>query len=346
MLDKSVKKGEAEMKGRLSITEVAKSLGVTPRTVMRWEKSSKIKRSKRDWRGWRFYTREDVEEIRRFYESAYEYEEFGRPMADVAKNALIIILALTGLLYTSIICAPAYAEPINLAKTAEKTGIRETAKTIDIVLDELPVVEIDDMPMTEGVKYTLGPDDVISIEVRRHPEFSGEYTITKEGKIEYKYIGDVIVSGLTKAELNERLTQILSEYLIEPEVDVQIVAYLSKVFYVVGDVGRPGKFYMKGDTVTIREALVQAALPTHAAAMRRCRLITPNESGKENFVHVNVYKLLYEGDLKENLTMKPGDVLYIPATVMAKIIRVISPITNIISDTTGTAVRGAAVAAL
>ena len=40
------------MNGRLTITEVAKYIGVTPRTIMRWEKMGKIKRSRRDWRGW------------------------------------------------------------------------------------------------------------------------------------------------------------------------------------------------------------------------------------------------------------------------------------------------------
>ena len=66
------------MDGRLTITDVAKHLGVTPRTIMRWEKTGKIKRSKRDWRGWRFYMKSDLDEIKRFYESAYEYNGNGK----------------------------------------------------------------------------------------------------------------------------------------------------------------------------------------------------------------------------------------------------------------------------
>ena len=58
---------------RLTITEVAKHVGVTPRTIMRWEKSGKIKKTKRDWRGWRFYHRDDLDEIKKFYESCYDY---------------------------------------------------------------------------------------------------------------------------------------------------------------------------------------------------------------------------------------------------------------------------------
>jgi len=335
-------KMEENMNGRLTITDVSKALGITTRTIMRWEKAGRIKRAKRDWRGWRFYHKEDLEEIKKFYESTYEYEALESSTAGVAKNILIILLTLTCLFSTYILCSPAYSE----ATLSETPGVEETDKTVDIVLDKLPVVGPPIGAITESVKYTLGPDDVISIEVRRHPEFSGEYKVNSEGKIEYKYIGDVIVNGLTKVELNERLREILSEYIIEPEIDVQIVAYLSKVFYVVGDVNRPGKFYMKGDAITVRESLVQAGLPNHAAATRRCRIITPDENGRNNYITVNVYRLLYEGDLRQNLVMKPGDVLYIPSTIMAKIIRVISPVTDAIGQATGTVTKGAAAAAL
>lgn len=59
--------------GRMTITEVAKLLGVTPKTITRWEKSGKVKRSKRDWRGWRVYDHDDLSHIKEFFESVYEF---------------------------------------------------------------------------------------------------------------------------------------------------------------------------------------------------------------------------------------------------------------------------------
>jgi len=58
--------------GRLTITETAKKVGITPKTLMRWEKAGKIRKSKRDWRGWRFYEENDLTEIKRFFETIYE----------------------------------------------------------------------------------------------------------------------------------------------------------------------------------------------------------------------------------------------------------------------------------
>jgi len=56
---------------RLSITDVARELGLTTKTIIRWEKAGKIKRAKRDWRGWRTYSKEDVEEMRTLLEAVY-----------------------------------------------------------------------------------------------------------------------------------------------------------------------------------------------------------------------------------------------------------------------------------
>ena len=57
--------------GRLSITELAKELGVTPKTITRWEKAGKIKRAKRDWKGWRIYSPDDVKQMKELVEAVY-----------------------------------------------------------------------------------------------------------------------------------------------------------------------------------------------------------------------------------------------------------------------------------
>ena len=59
------------LQGRLSITEVAKELGITPRTIMRWEKAGRIKQAKRDWRGWRVYSHEELDEMKSFVQTVY-----------------------------------------------------------------------------------------------------------------------------------------------------------------------------------------------------------------------------------------------------------------------------------
>ena len=56
---------------RMTITEVAEIIGVVPRTILRWEDAGKIKKAKRDWRGWRVFTEDDLDDIKRFHDSVY-----------------------------------------------------------------------------------------------------------------------------------------------------------------------------------------------------------------------------------------------------------------------------------
>ncbi|MBI5149429.1 MAG: polysaccharide export protein [Candidatus Omnitrophica bacterium] len=184
--------------------------------------------------------------------------------------------------------------------------------------------------------YTLGKTDVLEVTVMRHPEVSGQFIINNEGNIQYEFVGDVSVEGMTKDQVKDALTRKLSPFIISPEIMVKIVGYNSKVVYVIGEVTSPGKIFMQGDTITVHEALVQAGLPLLSAKMAAGRVITPSETGTPLIRKVNVDKLLYKGDLRENLAMKPGDTLYVPPTFLAKTMRIIQPVAAPIGTAAGT----------
>lgn len=58
---------------RLTITEVARLIGVSAKTIARWEKVGKVKKPKRDWRGWRVYDEIDVSHIKEFHDTIIEF---------------------------------------------------------------------------------------------------------------------------------------------------------------------------------------------------------------------------------------------------------------------------------
>jgi len=190
----------------------------------------------------------------------------------------------------------------------------------------------------EDSRYTLGTNDVLTITVMRHPEVSGKYTINMEGKIQLEFVGDILISGMTKEQTAVVIAKRLEKYIIDPDVTVVITEYNSKVVYVIGEVGSPGKIFMRGDTISVREALLAANLPQLTAATEKATLFTPSDNGKVVLRKINVYALLYKGDLRQNYVMKPGDTLYLPATLWAKVARFINPVTQPIAQAAGTAV--------
>jgi len=183
----------------------------------------------------------------------------------------------------------------------------------------------------EGESYTLGKDDIIEITVRNQPEFSGPFVVGPDGNIQYTFIGDIKTEGLTKEKLKEVLTKQLEKYVKVPEVSVAIVGYLSKFVYILGEVVKPGKYPMKGDTVSLRDAIMAAGLPTRDAALRRVYVIKPDET-KPDYTKVDLYHVLYKGILEDDLTLTPGDLVVVPSTVPSEINRaltqLLSPITR------------------
>ncbi|MBF0483988.1 MAG: polysaccharide export protein [Candidatus Omnitrophica bacterium] len=210
-----------------------------------------------------------------------------------------------------------------------KNTTKEVVKVADPALLEINPEGAED--------YTLGVNDVIEIKVMRHTEVSGEYPVNSNGKIQYEFIGDLSVSGMNKKQVQSLVVDKLSDYIISPEVTVVIKQYNSKVVYVIGEVAAPGKIYMRGNTITVREALVQAGLPLLSAKLQKGKVITPSSDGKPINRPIDIDKLLVKGDLRENLIMRPGDSLYVPPTLMAKVLRVITPITAPITSTGGAA---------
>ncbi len=63
-----------DIKNRKTITEIAEIIGVSAKTIVRWEKLGKTPKAKRDWRGWRVYDDNDLIKIKNFFETVFEAE--------------------------------------------------------------------------------------------------------------------------------------------------------------------------------------------------------------------------------------------------------------------------------
>ena len=171
----------------------------------------------------------------------------------------------------------------------------------------------------ENSEYRMGKEDVIEIAVRLHPEYSGVFPINSEGKVQYPFVGDIKVAGMSKAEAVDVLREALKVFLEEPEVYITIKEYNSKVVYVVGMVKTPGKHPMKAEVMPVRDAVLAAGLPReNIASLRRSLIIRPLEDGRILVKKVNLLALLYEGKVELNYDLRAGDTVYLPSTAAYK----------------------------
>lgn len=173
-----------------------------------------------------------------------------------------------------------------------------------------PYIEV----IGEGSNYTLGVDDVVTIIVRNQPDFSGRFIVDPEGNIQYNFVGDIKAAGKKKEEVKAEIIEKLQRFVRYPEVAVMISEYRSKAIFVFGFVNRPGKYAMKGDKISVKEAIVAAGLPREDGSMKRVYVVRPSNytaDGKPTSKKVNLKDLIIKGIAAEDFVLESGDTIVV-----------------------------------
>ncbi len=122
------------------------------------------------------------------------------------------------------------------------------------------------VPTVQGLPPDPGPaaipriseGDLLQLQVFQAPEMSTKERVMASGEIFLPLIGAVKVAGLTQEEAEQLITRKLSEnYLQNPQVNLFVEESASLKVTVVGDVGAPGVFPLKGQ-MTLLEAIALA----------------------------------------------------------------------------------------
>ncbi len=98
----------------------------------------------------------------------------------------------------------------------------------------------------DSTRYILGPDDVVSVLVVRHPEFSAEdQVIPASGALVLPVVGTVRFAGRTLAQVDAEITKKMGGRLRRPEVNVSLARPRPRPIYVQGAVKSGGVLEFK-----------------------------------------------------------------------------------------------------
>lgn len=158
---------------------------------------------------------------------------------------------------------------------------------------------------------TLLPDDVLRIQVLRQPELTIEAPVGQDGTVSAVGIGQVVAQGKTPAQLSTELEALYKERvrLKQPQVSVSIIRFRDLRASIGGFVNRPNSYvYRSGDTVKQLLDLGGGPIPDRAD-LRRATL----QRAKSNeLIPIDLYSMLYRGDISQNYELQDGDQLNIP----------------------------------
>jgi len=162
--------------------------------------------------------------------------------------------------------------------------------------------------------YRVGPGDTLKVYVFQNEELSATVPVRPDGKISTPLVEDMVAVGKTPSQLARDIEKSLAEYVKAPKVNVVVMIAVS-VFSqvkVIGQVKTPQALPYR-DGMTVLDAVLAVGGLGQFAAGNRAHVVR-NENGKQTEIKVKLDALVNNGDMKQNLLLKPGDVLVVPET--------------------------------
>jgi protein involved in polysaccharide export with SLBB domain len=153
--------------------------------------------------------------------------------------------------------------------------------------------------------YRVGPGDVLTVSVLRHPELSvDQVTVNPDGSLQAPAVGSLAVSGKTIEETRELIAAILRDRLVNPEVNVALRTPRIERVFVLGAVAKPGIYDMKPGW-RITEALAAGGGLTARPESTGATLFRGNGES----IVLDLSALLADGNAAANVPLQPADVL-------------------------------------
>ena len=177
--------------------------------------------------------------------------------------------------------------------------------------------------------YIMTPGDSLQIYVLDHPDLSStranadsSYVVRPDGKVEFPLIGTIDTTGKTVTQFTAELKARLSEYIVNPDITVNVAKLGTTRVFVLGEVNKPGMHELtKGHRVL--DALGAAGSFTEKAAKKNIFLI--REGKEETMQKIKLNDFLYKGDTKQNIVLQEGDCLYLTGNHKLNFLKDVAP---------------------
>lgn len=165
------------------------------------------------------------------------------------------------------------------------------------------------------VDYVLQPLDIIKVQVLQEEEINrlGEVRISQEYTVNLPLIGAVDLKGKTAQQARELIRERYDrDYLVDPQVQLQVIEYGKRFVNVIGQVNKPGEVqFPQEEGLTLVEAISRAGGQTRLANLKKVVLKRANQDGSVDVSTINVEDLM-KTESTETYPLRPGDVITVP----------------------------------
>jgi polysaccharide export outer membrane protein len=164
--------------------------------------------------------------------------------------------------------------------------------------------------------YYIGPEDVLEVIVWRNADLSKVVTVRPDGRISLPLLGDIEATGLTPTQLTTSIVAKLKQFKETPTVSVILQQVNSYGVYVLGEVAKPGRYFLKSKT-TLLQAITNAGGFTPMAARNKIVVFRWAEGqNREVKLKASYDDIVLKDTSNQNVILKPGDTIVVPSETM------------------------------
>jgi polysaccharide biosynthesis/export protein len=172
---------------------------------------------------------------------------------------------------------------------------------------------------TRDARYKIAPGDSFDITFDLSPEFNQTaVSVQPDGFVTLHGVGDIKVQGQTVPQLTATLRKAYGKILNDPAISVVLKDFQRPYFIADGQVSRPGKYELRGDT-TLTEAIAMAGGFLESAKHSQVVLYRRVDDNWTSAQIVDVKKMENNHSLREDPFMHPGDMLFVPKNRLSKV---------------------------
>jgi polysaccharide export outer membrane protein len=168
--------------------------------------------------------------------------------------------------------------------------------------------------------YRVTTSDILEVTFTFSPEYNQTVMVQPDGFVALKDLGTLYAEGTTLPELQNLIRTAYSKAMNDPEVTVVLKEFNKPYFIAAGQVTRPGKYDLRGDT-TVTEAVAMAGGFNSQARHSQVVLFRRTSDAMVEARLINVKRMMRVRNLDEDIQLKPGDLLFVPQNTISKLAR-------------------------
>lgn len=171
-----------------------------------------------------------------------------------------------------------------------------------------------------GDAYHLQPGDQMEVHHVLDPDYSAVAVVAPDGRINVPGIPEpVMAKGQTVASLSAALNRLYkqNDLLKQPFFSVNLRSFASLQVFIGGEVLRPGFLETTGGDRSALQVIMAAGGFANTAKLDEVIILRTLPSGKGVIFSVDLGKVLNGQDLRQNVPIRPMDVVYVPKSRIA-----------------------------